>query len=400
MKFEMKNGTLVIFLEGGIDSTNASAVECEVEAIRAENPAEKLILNLEALEYISSAGLRVILKLKKTCGGFSVTEASTEVYEIFEMTGFTDIMDISKRLKVMDISDCEVIGRGTRGTVYRYNSDTVVKIYHDLDSLPAIRRERELSRKAFVLGIPTAISYEIVRIGDSYGSVFELINARNFSNAVSEEPEKIDYYAKLFAGLLKTIHTTRVNPGDMPSAKIMLKRWMKDAYGYVNSSADSTGKFTVEDCDKLNALIEALPDADTMIHGDYHTNNVMMQGDEAILIDMDTLSHGHPIFELANIHVAYEGFALVDKQIIEDFLGMTPELAKDFLYRFYAFYFGTENMDSLEPVFVKIRLLGNLRLLRHYFRRGLGDTDEGAKKLKVVADLLHEQLQGLDSLEF
>ena len=67
-----------------------------------------------------------------------------------------------------------MLGRGSNGTIYRISEDTVVKVYPRGDALSDIRHEREMVRRALVLGIPTAISYDVVSVGDGYGAVFEL----------------------------------------------------------------------------------------------------------------------------------------------------------------------------------------------------------------------------------
>ncbi len=53
-------------------------------------------------------------------------------------------------------------------------------------SIPLIKREQSRARMAFVKGIPTAISYDIVRVGSQYGSVFELLQARSFNDWAQE----------------------------------------------------------------------------------------------------------------------------------------------------------------------------------------------------------------------
>ena len=81
--------------------------------------------------------------------------------------------------------DCEVIGEGFNGKVYRIDQDNVVKVYKNANALADIQHEREVARLAMVLGVPTAISYDVVRVRDSYGSVFELLNARSLPKTSS-----------------------------------------------------------------------------------------------------------------------------------------------------------------------------------------------------------------------
>ena len=69
----------------------------------------------------------------------------------------------------------------------------MVKVYNNADALDDIRHEREMAKLALLLGIPTAISYDVVKVGNSYGSVFELLNARSFTRILTDEPQKLDW---------------------------------------------------------------------------------------------------------------------------------------------------------------------------------------------------------------
>ncbi|MBR1914108.1 MAG: STAS domain-containing protein [Lachnospiraceae bacterium] len=65
MKAEQSDGKLVIHLEGRIDSNNASAIEQEIHDAVAGHEAAELVFDAEKLTYISSAGLRVLMKMAK-----------------------------------------------------------------------------------------------------------------------------------------------------------------------------------------------------------------------------------------------------------------------------------------------------------------------------------------------
>ncbi len=86
---------LTIALEGRLDTMTAPDLEAELTANLAG--VESLVFDLAKLEYISSAGLRVLLSAQKTMnkqGSMVVRNASEEVKEIFEVTGFSDILSI------------------------------------------------------------------------------------------------------------------------------------------------------------------------------------------------------------------------------------------------------------------------------------------------------------------
>ena len=85
---------MTIALKGRIDSVNAPEVEKDLNREIEAGGDEHIVLDASALTYLSSAGLRVILRLKKAHPDLSVVQVSAEVYEIFEVTGFSDILTI------------------------------------------------------------------------------------------------------------------------------------------------------------------------------------------------------------------------------------------------------------------------------------------------------------------
>ena len=185
MNTSWDNDKLTIELEGRIDSGNAAEVENEITEAMKEKEPSSVVLDAEDLEYISSAGLRIILRLRKKHPDLKIVNVRSDVFEILEITGFTEMMTVEKAYRKVSIEGCEEIGRGANGSLYRIDSDNVVKIYNNADALDDIQHEREVARLALILGIPTAISYDVVKVGDCYGSVFELLNARSFSKILS-----------------------------------------------------------------------------------------------------------------------------------------------------------------------------------------------------------------------
>ena len=85
---KVENGLLTIAAEGRIDSSNAAAVEEQINACLRDNPHTAVALDYENLEYTSSAGLRVILRVRKAEPTLKIINVNPEVYEVLDMTGF------------------------------------------------------------------------------------------------------------------------------------------------------------------------------------------------------------------------------------------------------------------------------------------------------------------------
>lgn len=387
---EMKNEVLHLLPQGRIDSSNAAAVEEEINAFLRDFEHTAVVLDADKLEYISSAGLRVVLRLRKSEPTLKLISVSPEVYEIFDMTGFTEMIPVEKAYRKISIDGCEVIGQGANGKVYRIDPDTIVKVYIDVDALPDIHRERELARRAFVLGIPTAIPYDVVKVEDGYGSVFELLNAQSFAKLVKNDPENLDKYVALYIDLLKKIHSTEVKPGDMPDMRDVAIDWAKFLKDYLPA----------DKAEKLVSLIEAVPVDHHMMHGDYHIKNVMMQNGEVLLIDMDTLCQGHPVFELASMYNSYLGFSELDNSISESFLGIPHELAVSFWRKALPLYLGTDDENHIADVEKKAMLIGYTRLMRRLIRRQGFESEQGRKEIECYKNHIIELLDELDTLLF
>ena len=90
-----ENGAVILNLEGRLDTTTAPALETTIKEVL---PAlTGLILDFEKLEYISSAGLRVLLSAQKAMKGkgeMKICHVNESIMEIFEVTGFSDILTI------------------------------------------------------------------------------------------------------------------------------------------------------------------------------------------------------------------------------------------------------------------------------------------------------------------
>ncbi len=389
MRSYLENNILTVFPQGRIDSSNASSLEDEIENIRKDHPSAQLRLDLEDLTYISSAGLRVILRLRKSAPALSLINVSPEVYDIFEMTGFTEMMDIRKAFRQMSVEGCEILGEGSNGVVYRYNDELVVKVYRDPDALDDIEAERTLARKALILGIPTAIPFDVVKVGESYASVFELLNAKSFTKLIRENPDDIEHYVKLYTDLLKTIHSTEVDPKDMPDGKAVALNRAKYLRDYLDPAV----------YDKLIALTEGLPERHTMIHGDYHTNNVEMQNGEVLLIDMDTLSYGHPILDLANMYMCYVGFGELDHGISERFLNLPYDLVSRIWGLATRLYLETDDEESIKAMTEKAAILAYSRLMRRTLKRD-SVSEFGLKQIELCKRRLEDLVPKYDSLDF
>lgn len=391
IEYTIDAGELIIKLSGHIDSNNAPEVEQKLLELCDANMQCSIVLDFEKLEYISSAGLRVVLKLKKRNSNTKIINASQNVYEILEMTGFTQMLDVRKAFKTISVEGCEVIGKGANGLVCRIDDETIVKTFMDENALIDIERERQLARTAFVLGVPTAISYDVVKIeGGGYGSVYELLKATNFAKVLANGEKSLDEVVEISVDLLKTIHSKEVEPTSMPSMRERGIQWADFLKGYIPSD-----QFL-----KLTRLMDNIPEDYHMLHGDFHLKNIMLQDGEALLIDMDTICHGHPIFEFASIYNAYCGFSDVNHNQVLEFLGIPYDQSIEIWRKTLNLYFKGRSQGFIDAVQSKAMIIGYTRILRREIRRDGLNNEKGMKVIENAKKHLAELLPAVDSLVF
>ncbi len=357
MEYRVENNTLTIDLAARIDSSNAKEIEEQMIAIINENlnnnQDKNLVLNLAELTYISSAGLRALIKIKKLINQEIVLqEASQEIYDILEMTGFDQLFTVKKKMRTVSVDGLEIIGKGFYGTVYRIDADTIIKVYESPDAINIIENEKKMAKMAFLKGVPTAISFDIVKVGDSYGSVFELLDAKTFNDLLIEDPGKIDKMIPMYCEVMKNLHDTEVEPGVVPLARDV----------YLGSLERIKNELPDDIYEKLKELLSGMEDDYHLVHGDIQMKNVMLTDGEPMLIDMDTLSTGQAEFDLSGIYVTYQAFKEDDPENSMSFLGIPDELCDGIWNGVLKGYYGDDE-ELLKEKTRLVKILGSIRFL-------------------------------------
>ena len=340
---------LTIYMEGSIDSNTAPEAERQIMEIYNAHTSKAVVLDAEKLTYISSSGLRVLLKLRKLEQNLQLINATPEVYDILEMTGFTDLFPVTQAYRTINLQDCEVLGAGGHGKVLRVNGDTIVKLYYAGDSVEDIKREQDYAKKAFVMGIPTAIPFDIVKCEDMYGLVFELVNADIVANHLNNHPDELVEIAKKYAQTMKQLHNTHVAEGALSSTKELYRTRIEGLREYM----------TDEEVDTLHRINDAIPEGDTVVHGDYHPKNVMIQDGELILIDMADLTTGHPLYDLGSMALSHH---LPSDERIENITSMKAEMVRKLWQLFLANYLGTDDPRAIGLFEKKISVVGLMKM--------------------------------------
>ena len=220
--------------------------------------------------------------------------------------------------------------------------------------------------------------------------MFELLNAKSFAKLLIADPSQTEALAKDSVEILKTMHATMLQPGELPDKKAEALVWAAFCRDYLPAAVG----------EKLVRLVQEVPDTLNMLHGDYHIKNIMRQNGENLLIDMDTLSMGHPIFEFAAIYLAYVGFSCIDRDNVKAFLGIPYEQAGAFWRATLKYYFDTEDESVLREIENKAAIIGYARVLRRTVRKAKESEDYKARLIAYCKNALCTLVPVTDSLTF
>lgn len=327
VKANNQNGHVTLSLSGMLNTYACSQVSKDIDRLLADcGQVESLTCDLSELTYISSSGLRILLGLAKRYTDLKISDVQPEVFQVLEMTGFTKIMHVEKALRRLSIDGYQEIGRGGVGTVYRIDDDTIIKVFRQGTTLSEVRTEITMAKEAFVLGMPTAISFDIVRTGTQYGLVYELLRANTLSACIRQEPERIDEFANLYAALFHQLHAIKVpSTSNIPNAIAREEMAIRHISRY----------FDTESIDLLLRLIDYIPQDNRLLHCDLQTKNAMVQDGELMLIDMGEVGYGHPVLDLGHAYSSMVSLIGDYEQII----GLPQKLCHNVFHRMIGYYF-------------------------------------------------------------
>lgn len=292
---ERDGDTHTLTLSGRLDIGTAPTLARELD----REAARHLVLDFDGCDYVSSAGLRELLRAQKrqaAAGGtMLLTNVGREVRDVLDMTGFSSLIAIRPRMRQISLDGLEFLSAGVCGECYRLDRETIVKLYNEGVEPAIAEKEKAFAKTAFVAGIPTAISYDVVASGTRTGVVYEMLDAKLFSAVIRADLDNIEKHAETLAEVTRLVHATPAPAGVFPDIKENFRGYIRQMDFFLPP----------EDIDLLLARLETIPDADNCVHFDLHTSNIMIRDGEPVIIDMGDVSRGHYLFDIGLLYTIY-----------------------------------------------------------------------------------------------
>lgn len=233
--------------------------------------------------------------------------------------------------------------------------------------------------------VPTAIAFDVVKCGDSYGVVYELLDVRTMAQLIDQDPGCIPEIGRKSAELLGRLH--RIVPGadsGLPNRKEKLLDWVDSLLEFL----------TPAEADRLRAFIRGIPDRDTFLHGDFNSKNIMARqispepGSAEPLdyefqpIDIGDAAIGHPVFDLAMLMMIYinmpgdRGGGSLTEAGVRHLLGFDIEHARRLWDVMCGTYFALSDPAKIEALTQKLYPYSLLITAFHATTTASGDREK------------------------
>lgn len=258
-------------------------------------------------------------------------------------------------MREVSLEGCPCIGRGRNGAVYRLAEGRIVKIYQSgPEVLAQVQQEQQNAINALRLGVPTARVFDIVSCGGEIGLVLEEIKAPSLRQVIATEPGRLETLALAKARLLRRLHGLEVPDGTFPSMREI----------YHQRAAGLADLLPQEEIDLLEEMIDSIPEGQGYLHGDFHRGNIMVRGEELLLIDMADSSQGHPFYDILGTYMLGMNLVkLYPEAFVAKLVGWEAKTIERVWALFKRHYFQTEDEGELAELEAMLEAYCPLRWL-------------------------------------
>jgi uncharacterized protein (TIGR02172 family) len=197
--------------------------------------------------------------------------------------------------KINSSLDNEVLlGKGRTADVFAWGEGRILKLYQSWMPAPSVEREYLVTQAAQAAGLPVPAPFDLLEMGGRYGIVFEKIDGISMLSELQQKPWILFAIARQFAELHAQIHERQV-PLEVPSQRQQIE-----------SGINATQKLTDAEKHVAQSCLLKLPGGDSLCHGDFHPDNILLSEKGPIIIDWFTGTRGNPLADVARTSLLFQ----------------------------------------------------------------------------------------------
>ena len=206
-------------------------------------------------------------------------------------------------MKQINLKDWIQIGAGGNGKTYRpadgSDDKVLLKVNKGKGSkFECVKEEFELSCAVAAMGLPTPKMYEVVKVGESYGTLFERVkNKKSICRICADDPSRIEEMAALMSRMVQELHSVECTSDCFRPVKEYAMKGLEFVRGYVKEPEYNT----------LKGWIDTMEDTRTCLHGDLNLGNLIVNPDGAWWIDLGRFTYGDPMVDIGHLYMFTHG---------------------------------------------------------------------------------------------
>jgi len=182
----------------------------------------------------------------------------------------------------------EQVGRGRTSEVYAFGPGRVIKLYPEGEARSEIEYEAKVATLVHSLGLPSVACHGVAEADGRLGVVLDRLDGVSLNELAEKDLPHLPKYCDILADLHVALHTGHA--GDLPDVR-------ERAVALLDTG--TLQELTPAERESLTRQIRALPDGDSILHLDYHTQNAFRNGDGYAIIDWLSAARGHPAADVA-----------------------------------------------------------------------------------------------------
>lgn len=345
-----------------IESNNSLEVQKEIERVASDNGGKKLRLNAMGTEYISSAGLRVLLTLQRDEIIEEICNVSDYVYGILDVTGFLDILKVRRHQNEEDTDQENLIGKDAYGELYKKDDENVIRVYKSLNS-EEIEAGRKYSQLAMKSDISVAIYCGKASTAQGTGLVYAADGSESLANHIRKNPRELDEILKGFVEQIELFHKNEE-----------LKKNVKKITDYYRERMDANTKLSTDVKRVAGEVFTMLSRSNAVIFENVNSETVLYENGKPLFVDLSLLKYGNPVFELAGMYRNRIEFG--------KFLGESENKGQRTWQRLLELYFPDCTAEEVSQFDTVARSLGRLFSILCYNGTRKADTSKIIKQIQ------------------
>ena len=178
------------------------------------------------------------------------------------------------------------IAEGATAEIFAWDEDKILKLYHEDASSGEAKQEAACAAIAYDAGVNTPAVIDTITVENRQGIIFERVHGVTMLEAIMANPQQLISYAHLLAELQIDIHTRTASK--LPLQRQRLQHQIQSIFGLPEEIIATL----LKDLDQLQ-------DDNAICHGDLHPENILLTGEEPVIIDWVDATQGSPLVDVA-----------------------------------------------------------------------------------------------------